>query len=176
MQFFIGFISLLATIAWWWFAVKRIRDAAVDVTNTVGRARTEGKRVEMRKRSALAPVTAIDDPVVAGATIMMSIIAEDMPVTPEHEDSIRFALGEIAPADKVDEAIHYAKWATGQVDDPEAVISSVAPRLKNWLSEAQRKDFVDMVRHGAVRDARPPLFGERVSRLMQKLGLSVAYN
>ncbi|TIS30185.1 MAG: hypothetical protein E5W95_36180, partial [Mesorhizobium sp.] len=75
----------LGAAAFWWYRMKAMNDAAREVADVVGRVQGKIRRKRLRKQAALSPLTAIDDPVVAAATLITAIIAENGPVLPQRE-------------------------------------------------------------------------------------------
>ncbi|TGV63064.1 hypothetical protein EN803_36295, partial [Mesorhizobium sp. M2D.F.Ca.ET.160.01.1.1] len=104
------------------------------------------RRKKLRKQAALSPLTAIDDPVVAAATLITAIVAEQGPVLPQREAVIREVISQIASSQKkTDEAVVYAKWAAAQIDDTTIVIDKLAPFLRQRLHPHERDDLRRML-------------------------------
>ncbi|MEO5758597.1 MAG: hypothetical protein ABIQ51_17245, partial [Mesorhizobium sp.] len=85
MPFLIAIFGLLGAAAFWWYRMKAMNEAARDVADVIGRVQGSVRRKKLRKQAALSPLTAIDDPVVAAATLITSIVSEDGPVLPQRE-------------------------------------------------------------------------------------------
>ncbi|WP_288141988.1 hypothetical protein [Mesorhizobium sp.] len=96
MHILIAAIGLLGAAAFWWYRMKAMNDAAREVADVVGRVQGNIRRKRLRKQAALSPLTAIDDPVVAAATLITAIIAENGPVLSQREAVIRSVISEIA--------------------------------------------------------------------------------
>jgi len=132
------------------------------------------RRSRLRKQNELSPLTAIDDPVVAAATLMASIVSDGSPIAPQREEALRKEISGIAAEGKADEAVVYAKWAIDQVDDTAVVIDKVAPLLSDRLDETEKNDLLSMVRRVATAGGPPlPMLEPRMRRLRQKLGIVV---
>ncbi|MCB1460479.1 MAG: hypothetical protein KDJ48_14685 [Nitratireductor sp.] len=172
MHIILFILGVAGAAAFWWYRLKYLGQAANEAADAVGRVRGSIRRSAIRKKAALSPLTAIDDPVVAAATIMTAILCEDRPVTPGDDQRIRDAIASVASPAKVDEAVIYAKWAFEQIGDTGVVIDKVCPFLKSRLNENEREQLVDMVLSAASGD-RSPQIRQRVDRLRQKLGLVV---
>ncbi|MEI5678982.1 MULTISPECIES: hypothetical protein [unclassified Mesorhizobium] len=149
-------------------------EAASEVADAVGRVRGSVRRKKLRKQAGLSPLTAIDDPVVAAATLITAVVSEDTPLTPEHETAIREAVSGIADAKKTDEAVIYGKWAASQIDGANLVIDKLAPFLRERLDVDEREQLVAMV-DGVARASgeRSLAHDQRVRRLRQKLGFEI---
>ncbi|TKB31169.1 MAG: hypothetical protein E5W69_02250, partial [Mesorhizobium sp.] len=94
MHILIAAIGLLGAAAFWWYRLKTMNDAAREVADVVGRVQGNIRRKKLRKQAALSPLTAIDDPVVAAATLITAIISEHGPVLPQREAAIRSVISE----------------------------------------------------------------------------------
>ncbi len=173
MHILIAILGAIGGAAFWWYRAKHISEAANDVVDLAGRARGKFRRNAIRKKAAVAPVTAIDDPVVAAATVIMAIATEDAIATPEIEDRVRQQIAQIADAAKTDEAIIYAKWASEQVADVHTVIDKACALLTDRLSPEEKEQLVAMAGAATVKGERHPLYPKRIERLRKKLGLVV---
>jgi uncharacterized tellurite resistance protein B-like protein len=174
MPFLIAILGVMGAAAFWWYRMKAMNDAAREVADVVGRVQGNIRRKKLRKQAALSPLTAIDDPVVAAATLITSIVSEDGPILPQREAVIRSVISEIADKKKTDEAVIYAKWAAAQVDDTTVVIDRLAPFLRERLDVAERNDLLQMVNRAAQGgEKRIEISDQRILRLRQKLGFEV---
>jgi hypothetical protein len=173
MHVLVAIFGILAAAAFWWYRAKYISDAASEVADAVGKARGAYRRNAMRKKAAVAPVTAIDDPVVAAATVIMAIAAEDAAVTPEIEARVRDTVSKIADSKKLDEAVIYAKWASDQIADVNTVIDKAADFLSGRLNETEKEELIAMTEAAMPRAERHMMFAKRIERLRKKLGLVV---
>ncbi|AID33273.2 hypothetical protein EFV37_05380 [Mesorhizobium loti] len=174
MPFLIAVLGVLGAAAFWWYRMKAMNDAAREVADVVGRVQGNIRRKKLRKQAALSPLTAIDDPVVAAATLITAIVSENGPVLPQREAVIRAVISEIADKKKTDEAVIYAKWAAAQIDDTTIVIDKLAPFLRERLDVAERNDLLQMVNRAAQGgEMRLEIADQRMLRLRQKLGFEV---
>ncbi|ESY82570.1 hypothetical protein NKI94_15940 [Mesorhizobium australicum] len=175
MPFLIAVLGVLGAAALWWYRMKAMNDAAREVAEVVGRVQGNIRRKKLRKQAALSPLTAIDDPVVAAATLITAIVSEDGPVLPRREAVIREVISQIAAGPKkTDEAVVYAKWAASQIDDTTIVIDKLAPFLRERLDPNERDDLLQMlnrVAQGGEQSLKIP--DQRMLRLRQKLGFEV---
>ncbi|MBZ9908897.1 hypothetical protein FJ872_20265 [Mesorhizobium sp. B2-5-9] len=175
MPFLIAVLGVLGAAALWWYRMKAMNDAAREVAEVVGRVQGNIRRKKLRKQAALSPLTAIDDPVVAAATLITAIVSEDGPVLPRREAIIREVISQIAAGPKkTDEAVVYAKWAATQIDDTTIVIDKLAPFLRERLDPNERDDLLQMlnrVAQGGEQSLKIP--DQRMLRLRQKLGFEV---
>ncbi len=165
----------MGAAAFWWYRLKYLGDAANEAVDAVGRVRGHFRRKKLRAKAAESPVVAIDDPVVAAATILVSIYGEDGPLTPKLEERIRQTVGEIAGSKSaLEEAITYAKWAASQVIDVPLVIDRTGKFLTSKLNENEKEQLVSMVSGVAENTGKKPrMYKVRMDRLRQKLGLTV---
>ncbi|HXV31419.1 MAG TPA: hypothetical protein VD840_13900 [Sinorhizobium sp.] len=174
MHIILAVFGVLGMAAFWWYRLKVMREAAGEVADAVDRVRGNLRRRKLRKKAALSPITAIDDPVIAAATVIMAIAAEDIAVSDELEARIRAEIGAIAASEKQgDEAVAYAKWATNQVADVAAVIDKATQWLKPRLDEREKEQLVAMVLSATLPGERHVMFRQRVEQLRRKLGLEI---
>ncbi|CDX25857.1 conserved hypothetical protein [Mesorhizobium sp. ORS 3324] len=175
MPFLIAILGLLGAAAIWWYRLKAMNEAASEVADVIGRVQGNIRRKKLRRQAALSPLTAIDDPVVAAATLITAIVSEHGPILPQREAVMREVIAEIAQSPKkTDEAVVYAKWAASQIDDTTIVIDKLAPFLRERLDPNERDDLLRMmnrVAQGGEQSVR--IADQRMLRLRQKLGFEV---
>ncbi len=175
MHIILGVLGIVAAIGIWWWRIKYIGEAANEVADRAGRVRGHFRRKKLRAKAAESPITAIEDPVVAAATILISIYSEDGPFLPEVEENIRQTIGGIAGSEgALDEAMIYAKWAASQVDDTLLVIDRAGRFLNSKLNETEKEQLISLV-NSVTSDPglRPKLYKIRMDKLRQRLGLTV---
>ncbi|AZO60602.1 MAG: hypothetical protein EOQ55_18000 [Mesorhizobium sp.] len=175
MPFLLAMLGLLGVAAIWWYRLKAMNEAASEVADVIGRVQGNIRRKKLRKQAALSPLTAIDDPVVAAATLITAIVSEHGPILPQREAVIREVIAQIADnPKKTDEAVVYAKWAAAQVDDTTIVIDKLAPFLRERLEPHERDDLLSMLNRVAQGgEQRLRIADQRMVRLRQKLGFEV---
>lgn len=174
MPFLIAALGILGAGAFWWYRLKMMNEAAQDVADVVGRVQGSIRRKKLRKQASQSPLTAIDDPVVAAATLITAIVMEHGPLMPQREAIIRAVISEIADEKKTEEAVIYAKWAASQVDDTTVVIDKLAPFLRERLDATERTDLLQMLNRAAQGgERRLQISEQRMLRLRQKLGFEV---
>ena len=173
MSLILALMGIVGGAVFWWYRMKATSDAANEVFDAVGRVRGNMRRGKIRKKAAMAPISAIDDPVTAAATIMVSIITEDTVLSPLVEQPIRAQLANMVTPAKLDETMIYATWATNQVADVQNVIDVAGTYLSKQLSEDEKQELIDMILTDAPLDKRSELFPQRIKRLQQKLGLKL---
>lgn len=174
MHILLAILGVLGVGAFWWYRLKYMKDAAGEVADVVGRVQGNIRRSKLRKKAALSPITAIDDPVTAAATVIMAIAAEDVLVSEALEKRVREQMAGIAETDsQVDEAVIYAKWASDQVADVGTVIDKAAALLKSRLDEGEKEQLIAMVLAVTPPAERHALFARRIEQLRRRLGLVV---
>ena len=144
MHIVLAIIGLIGAGAFWWYRLKFMSEAVGEAADAVGRVQGYFRRDKLRKKSALAPISAIDDPVIAAATIMVALASEDTVLSPDLETGVRKQLANLSGGDKLEEAIIYAKWATTQVADVTHVIDIAGKYLAAQLSEDEKHEFVSL--------------------------------
>jgi uncharacterized tellurite resistance protein B-like protein len=168
-------LGVLGAATFWWYRLKMMGDAANEVVDQVGRVQGHFRRQKLRKKAAVAPVAAIDDPVIAAATLMTAIAAEDAVVSDALKDRVRDVVTGIASsAEKAEEAVTYAVWASNQVAEVQTVIDQTATFLKDKLNNDEKEELVGMVQSVVLKDERHAMYAQRIDRLRRKLGLVVS--
>ena len=157
----------------WWHRSKIFNEAAGDVIDGAGRMRGHFRRRKIRLRAEHSPLGAIDDPVLAAATLIFAIIAEDTLITENHIDAARNVIVEISHPKKADAAMIYAKWAFSQIGDTALVIEKVSPLLRQQLTEVEKFELIAMVDEAATAVPVSHHYGQRVQKLKQRLGLEI---
>lgn len=172
MHLVLMILGVLAAGAVWWYRFRMMADATNEMVDKVGRVQGHFRRRKLRRKAAIAPVAAIDDPVVAAATVMVAIGAEDVVMSDALEARVRDVITAIAASkEKADEAVTYAKWATNQVADVPTVIDQTAAFLTGKLDEAEKEQLVAMVQSVVLKEERHDLYARRIDRLRRRLGL-----
>jgi hypothetical protein len=173
MHIVLAVFALLGFGLFWWYRLKMLNEAADDIIDGTGRLRGYFRRRRIRLQAEHSPLTAIEDPILAAATLIFAIIAEDVLITDDHIDVVRSVIFDISSPKKADEAMIYAKWAFGQIGDTAIVIEKVAPYLRQQLTELEKCELIDMVDDAACAVAVSQRYGQRVRKLKQRLGLQV---
>lgn len=173
MHILLGLFSLIAVAVVWWYRIKYMSEAAGEAADAIGRVQSKIRREKMRKKSALSPITAIDNPITAAATIIASIASEDSVLSPILASSVRAQLEKLETGDKLDEALAYAKWASEQVANVPSVIDVAGKYLSTKLNDDEKQELIEMVMNAVPADKRHEAFPDRIKRLRQKLGLLV---
>jgi DNA-binding transcriptional regulator of glucitol operon len=174
MPIVLAVLAVAGAVAIWWYRIKTMSEAAGEIADAVGRVQGGLRRGKLRKKAALSPITAIDDPVTAAATVIMAIAAEGVPVSDALERRVREEIRPIAASDKqLDEAVIYAKWASDQVADVPTVIDKTTLLLKPRLTDDEKHELVEMVMRVTPAGERHDMFRRRLDQLQRKLGLEV---
>jgi hypothetical protein len=150
-------ISLVGLGLFWWHRLNAAGEAVRNIADVAGRARGAARRRSFRNRAAESPFAAIDDPVVGGATVVVTMAEELGGFDGEAERRLRDALRPVAKGEEhLDEAVIYAKWAAGHCVESSTAIRHVAPILNEALSNAERAEFLrisDIVLGGTANEA-----------------------
>lgn len=167
-------LSAIAGLGFWWLRLRAAGDVATEVVDAVGRMRGAARRRKIKKQAELSPVTAIDDPVVAAATLLAALAGDDGTLSDAREQAIRRAIGALTPHRKAEEASLYARWAVAQVADTDTVVNVLAPYLAARLDEPEKRQFVAMAQTVLAVDQTVPARAGLLPRLSRKLGLAGA--
>lgn len=167
-------LSALAGLGFWWIRLRAAGQAASEVVDAVGRARGAMRRRKIRRQAELSPVAAIDDPVIAAATLLAALA--DAWGTPgeAQERAILSEIGALTSHARAQEATLYGKWAAAQIGDVDTVIDVLAPFLAGRLDEAEKGQLVAMAQAVLAADGGPEGGATHLPRMVRKLGLVVA--
>lgn len=174
MHIFIAIVIVLMSVALWWNRLKVIRAVAGEAGEASAQLEGRLRRNRLRKKSALAPVEAIDDAVTAAATVILAIATEDVVMPELVEQRLRSAMTPIAKGEKhLNEVMVYARWASNQVADVPTVIHKTAAFLKPRLSMTEKEQLIAKVFAVTLDTERHAMFKQRILLLQRKLGLTV---
>ena len=174
MHILLIFLGTIAGLGFWGYRLNAARDAAGEVIDMAGRVRGSIRRKKIRQQNELSPLTAINDPVVAVATLAIAVASDDVALSDERRDATRAWLGKIAAASAADEAMIYADWAARQIDEAATVIDKLGPLLASKLTNEEKRELVEKI--GEISVATGPALpsrDQRLRRLSQKIGLEV---
>lgn len=168
-------LGLAAAGAFWWYRLKYMSEAASEVVDQVGRVRGHFRRKNLRNKAAISPISAINDPVIAAATVALAIASEDAVPSEALTGRLRDAIEPIAASpDKLTEAVTYARWASDQVADVPVVIDETSKLLAARLDEPEKEQLVALVQSIVLKNERHAMYPQRIDRLRRKLGLAAA--
>lgn len=171
MPYIIALLGLIGGAAFWWYRLRVVKDAASEAVDAAGRIRGAYRRHRIRTKNEMAPLTAIDDPITAAATVILSIVSEDDPAGEVRVEALSSELARVSDAGRAEEALIYARWAIGEVVQTTTVIDKISPFLRTALNDAEKADLLAMLDRVAGTGAMPVQYRDRVSRLRVKLGM-----
>lgn len=71
MHIVLAVLGILGGGLFWWYRMKVLGEAASELIDSAGRARGYFRRRKIRKMAEHSPLTAIEDPVLAAATVIL---------------------------------------------------------------------------------------------------------
>lgn len=164
----LGFIGIAF---FWWYRLRDVGKVAGEVVNQAGIARGKFKRKAHLKKANMSPITAIDNPLIAAATLMFSTQSEEFVLGDHDEEVIAELLLTLADKEDVEEAIVYARWAISQIGDPKMVIDKLGIFLKSQLSDDEKLKFLDLLEEANTKIGGCYNFAATNQRLANKMGL-----
>ena len=144
-------LGLLVTGYVWYRRLKIAAQAGGKAVDAAQRVRGKVRRRRSRDAAAFAPVSAIDDPVVAAATLLRFVAGDER--WGARRAAARAALAGIADAARADDAVAYAEWAARQVEHERRSIDALAAKLAEWLDAPERARLAAMIDSVAGEDA-----------------------
>jgi len=181
MAFILAIVGALVTASIWWMRLKYMREAASEAIDLAGRVKGNYKRKKFRQAAESSPITTIEDPVFAAATLICEIATADIPSIGEQEqDIIHQQICQIADEKTAKEAVIYGAWAVRSVSDTSLVILRLGVFLRDRLTAQEKEQLLTMI-VAARRDivAQTPIkvetapFEHNLLRLRKRLGLEV---
>jgi hypothetical protein len=135
---------IVGGIAIWYWRFKMLGEAGRDVADMVGRARGAYRMGQFRKKVAGSPLASIEGPSLAAGVFLYALAKENRATLHLAEPIIRRQVGEIVPADELDELLSYAEWASRDVTDPRDVVRRFKPLWREKLSREERFHLTEM--------------------------------
>lgn len=144
MPFLLMILGVLSAAAFWWWRLKMIRDAGNDAADALGRIRGAYKMRQFRKKVEGSVLGTVDDPALAAAVLFYAIAKEDAVSAQRAPAVIRTHTTDMVPAERVDELVAYAEWASRDVVDPRDIVRRFKPLWRERLTPAERGDLIRM--------------------------------
>ena len=167
MSTLIVIICLLIVAIYFYHRAKSQNSLAVRLGISENR-----KFVPIGKTSA---VTRISDPVVAAATLLFSIQSEEFVLGDADEEIIENLLLKISDQESVASAIHYAKWAIGEVNDANFVIERLGELLSTQLDKEEKIQFLEMMDEANIKIGGCYDYSTSRACLAKNMGLEIAH-
>lgn len=143
MHVLLVIIGALGAGLFWWYRIRAASDAAGEVVDAAQRARGAIVRRNFRNKAAESPFSAIDDPIIGAATIIISMAAEQGAFDARAEKCLREELVRVARSgDIVEEAVIYGKWASEQAVDASTPMRLISPMLNDMLTPEEREELI----------------------------------
>jgi len=144
MHILVLLASALTAAIFLWVRLRNVAHVAEEVVDGVARARGSVKRRRFRAKANLSPFTAIDDPVVGAATIIVAIADETGALDDDLIATLERDLARVSTPQNAQEAVVYAQWAVRQAAEASTVMRHASPLLNQTLTEPQRRHLVAM--------------------------------
>lgn len=137
-------VGAVVAVAVWYWRFKMMREAASDAMDAAGKARGYVRRKTFARMSDHSPITAIEDPVVAAATLLhiVSDRSHFAPVSPIVSEFIT----SITTEAHANEAITFAEWAGRQVLHPGRSVSHLTEFLAGQLDPDEKDQLAAVMR------------------------------
>ena len=161
MHILIGFLTLLAGAAFWIYRMRDAGRAVGEVVDAAERARGYWRRKKFLSKAEGSVVTAIDDPVVGAAVMMVAVASLKGAISDEANKLIMRQQANISGRDPTED-ITFAKWVVDQSSDPDNISLKLASVWNAKLTDEQRRELVPLrADRGAHFRARVPPPGGR---------------
>lgn len=139
-------LAIIGGIGFWWWRVQQVRGAAENVIDLAGKARGMVSRARFKHRAGSSVLSGVDNPGMAAATLLYSLMALKRPLVLADEDKIDGVLETTCRMAKKDreDAMAFAAWASGQVADTSEIVRRFTPLWTSSLEQPQRQELVEM--------------------------------
>jgi uncharacterized tellurite resistance protein B-like protein len=164
MHIIVAFLGLVGGGLFWCYRLRAMGEAAHEIVDHAGRARGYFRRKKIRKQTELSPLTAIEDPAIAAATVIYAIISEDNLPGDNQIEAVRSVIANISDAKK-------AEWAYRQIGNTATVIEKTSPLLRGQLNDMEKHELIDMVNKAAAAVSVSPHYSQRVKSSSKGSGL-----
>jgi hypothetical protein len=155
----------------WWYRLRDAGRIAGKVASKVGTVRGNMRRKALRSKAGMSPITAIDNPLIAAATLMFSTQSEEFVLGDGDEQIIQELLLSLADQESVEEAMIYSKWAITQIGDPNMVIDKLGVFLKTQLEKPEKLRFLELLSEANSEIGGCYNFAATSKRLSRMMGL-----
>ncbi len=173
MHILIALAGIFGGLAFWWWRLKMMKEAADDVTDVAGRALGKYRRYKFRKKAESSAVEAVEDPLAAAAIMMIAVAQGETDLTPAAEKVIEQEVARAMGRDDPTELMVFAKWVARHVEDANNISLRYQKLWTRKLNRDELRDLVAMVRRAAEADgpaSKRQL--QQIDKLEQRLGLA----
>ena len=175
MHILAAIIGFLGIALFWWYRLKDAGKVAGEVASKLGTIRGNIRREALRKKAGMSPITAIDNPLIAAATLLYSNQSEVTKLGKNEEETIAVILRSIGDQESLQEAIIYARWAVTQIDDTSMVIDKLGKFLRTRLNNEEKYEMLEMLEEANRSIAGSNNFPRSKIRLAGKMGIEIAH-
>lgn len=139
-------VAVLSALGVWIWRLQRAKDGLDAVADAAGHMKGAYNRHRFREKSKGSILANVDDPAEAAAVFLTCLAAEKRPLTDDDENAISHLLETRAGVRKgaLQEAMAFARWASGEVADSNDVVRRFLPLWRRALTMDQRADLVSM--------------------------------
>ncbi len=173
MHILAAIIGFIAMGLFWWYRLRETARVAGEVANKIGTVRGNIRRKNLRDKANMSPITAIDNPLIAAATLMFSIQSEEFVLGDGDEEIIEELLLSLADRKSVEEAMIYGRWAITQITDSGLIVDKLGEFLKTQLEEQEKQQFLSLLQKADREIGGCYNFIATSKRLSRKMGLEV---
>ncbi len=173
MPLLIAVAGVLTALAYWYFRVRDVGKAASEVVDVVQRAKGAWNRRQFRNKADESAITAITDPVVGAAVLMVAVCQERGRLTDAERSAIKAEIRRISGTADPDETLIFAEWATEHVNSANDVTLRLAKLWSNSLTPDELRDLVaTVIRVARIDGDLEPVQDIAIRRLKERLGIA----
>lgn len=165
-------VGAISAAMYWWYVMRDASSAVGEAVSTAQRIRGNVTRRRFRAKAQKSAFDAIDDPVVAAATLAIATADQSLVDIDRFADVFGRQLEAVASPAAVEEALIYGKWAIRDAGGSSSAARLIGPKLVEFLTTAEREQYVAMVQATIEQlDPVSPETKKHMRHFQQKLGL-----
>ena len=155
MHIVIAVLGVVGAVAFWWYRVKYMGQAANEAVDAAQRAVGLYRRKSFKHKVEASTIDAIQDPGIAAAVLLTAIALAKGPLTANEEATITTAMRDVMGVAKPEEEMVFAKWAASDVADLNSLVSRLSKVWTEKLGLPERRELYDLATRVASLEGEP---------------------
>jgi uncharacterized tellurite resistance protein B-like protein len=139
-------LAVVALVGAWWWRIQAAKDGAQRIADAAMTAKGAYSRHRFKTKAGESILAGVKEPGTAAAVLMYGLALLKGPVGRDEEEHIEKLLETVCrmnPRDRT-EAMAFASWAAGHVQDPGEIMRRFMPLWMDGLEERERQELIGM--------------------------------